>query len=153
MRVLLRKENNSREWVSSFLWILSHAQADPDPSVPVAFLDYLLNPEVMNPFVPISEFYLKTTRLQKPILPSFEEGNTDGFLLAEKIWELLGSRSRFNPQFRKLLFILYKQLFGVGKPQVYGPQTRRFGISDISFSGTQLELYPAMVRKERKSEG
>lgn len=138
--------------MSSFLWILSHAQADPDPSVPVAFLDYLLNPEVMNPFIPISEFYLKTTRMQKPILPSFEEGNTDGFLLAEQIWELLGSRSRYNPQFRKLLFILYKQLFGVGKPQVYGSQTRKFGISDISFSGTQLELYPAMVGKEIKSE-
>ena len=138
--------------MSSFLWILSHAQADPDPSVPVAFLDYLLNPEVMNPFIPISEFYLKTTRMQKPILPSFEEGNTDGFLLAEQIWELLGSHSRYNPQFRKLLFILYKQLFGVGKPQVYGSQTRKFGISDISFSGTQLELYPAMVGKEMKSE-
>lgn len=90
--------------------------------------------------------------MQKPILPSFEEGNTDGFLLAEQIWELLGSRSRYNPQFRKLLFILYKQLFGVGKPQVYGSQTRKFGISDISFSGTQLELYPAMVGKEMKSE-
>lgn len=95
---------------------------------------------------------MKTTRMQKPILPSFEEGNTDGFLLAEQIWELLGSRSRYNPQFRKLLFILYKQLFGVGKPQVYGSQTRKFGISDISFSGTQLELYPAMVGKEMKSE-
>ena len=89
--------------------------------------------------------------MQKPILPSFEEGDTDGFLLAEQIWELLGSRSRYNPQFRKLLFILYKQLFGVLKPQVYGSRLK-FGISDILFNGTQLEPYPAMVGKEARGE-
>ena len=100
----------------------------------------------MDPFLPISEFYLKTTRIQKPILPTFENGSTDGFLLAEQIWNLLGTRSRYNPQLRKLLFILYKQLFGVGVPQVYGQQTSKFGIKVLSFNGTQLELYPAMVR-------
>ena len=145
-RILLRREENPKEWVSSFLWIFERAQEDSDPSVPVAFLNYLINPEVMDPFLPISEFYLKTTRIQKPILPTFESGSTDGFLLAEQIWNLLGTRSRYNPQLRKLLFILYKQLFGVGVPQVYGQQTSKFGIKVLSFNGTQLELYPAMVR-------
>ena len=145
-RVLLRKEDNPSFWASNFTWVFDRAMADPDPSVSVAFLDYLINPESKSPFTPVAEYYLNTTRIMRPSLPNFADNNDDGFILAERIWDALGSRSRFNTQLRKLLFILYKHLFGVDLPKVYAMIAKEVGIVRLTFDDTPLEMYPAMVR-------
>ena len=84
-------------------------------------------------------------RVQRPVLPVFEEKSDDGFVLAERIWSALGHDSQYNPQLRKLLFILYKHLFGVDVPKVYDLNRKEIGIVRLSFEGTPLDLYPAMV--------
>ena len=145
VRVLLRKEIMPEKWASSFVWIFDLAKMDPNPAVVVAFLDYLLNPETMSPFTPIPEFYLNTARIQRPVLPEFSDGSEEGFMLAEYLWKAMGSPSRYNPQLRKLLFLLYKQLFGTDVPKVYGSQLQSVGIVRMNFDGTPLELYLAMV--------
>lgn len=145
VRVLLRKEESPSAWASTFSWILTHALKDPNPSVPVAFLHYLIDPESMSPFAPVTDFYLNTSRVQRPVLPVFEEKSDDGFVLAERIWSALGHDSQYNPQLRKLLFILYKHLFGVDVPKVYDLNRKEIGIVRLSFEGTPLDLYPAMV--------
>ena len=72
-RVLLRKEDNPSFWASNFTWVFDRAMADPDPSVSVAFLDYLINPESKSPFTPVAEYYLNTTRIMRPSLPNFAD--------------------------------------------------------------------------------
>ena len=88
---------------------------------------------------------MNTTRIMRPSLPNFADNNDDGFILAERIWEALGSRSRYNTQLRKLLFILYKHLFGVDLPKVYAMIAKEVGIVRLTFDDTPLEMYPAMV--------
>lgn len=144
-RVLLGKEESPTVWASSFSWILTHALKDPNPSVPVAFIHYLIDPQSMSPFTPITEHYLNASRAQRFVLPNFEEKSDDGFILAERIWSALGHESRYNAQLRKLLFILYKHLFGVDIPKVYDMSRREIGIVKLSFDGTPLDLYPDMV--------
>lgn len=61
------------------------------------------------------------------------------------LWKMKRSPSRYYPQLRKLLFLLYKQLFGTDVPKVYGSQLQSVGIVRMNFDGTPLELYPAMV--------
>lgn len=144
-RILLRNEESKSAWASSFSWIFKLALQDPHPSVVVSFLHYLINPETLSPFVPITEFYLNTTRKNQPSLPSFTEESNEGILLAEQVWTALGSPSRYNHQLRKLLFILYKQLFGIDIPKVYGNKVNSLAIVQLNFNGTPLDLYPAMV--------
>ena len=145
IRVLLRKEDNTTCWVNSFSWIFNHALNDPDPSVPVAFLDYLINPETKSPFTPVAEYYLNTTRLMRPSLPNFSDSNNDGFMIAECIWKAMKEQSRYNTQLRKLLFILYKHLFGVELPKVYATIAKEVRVVKLVFDDTPLVLYPAMV--------
>lgn len=144
-RVQLRNEESPNVWATHFSWIFDRALSDPNPSVVVSFLHYLINPETMSPFIPITEFYLNTTRKNQPSLPMFNEGSDQGTILVEQIWNALGSPSRYNPQLRKLLFILYKQLFGIDIPKVYGSKPSTLSIIRLNFDGTPLELYPAMV--------
>ena len=93
-RVLLGKEESPTVWASSFSWILTHALKDPNPSVPVAFIHYLIDPQSMSPFTPITEHYLNASRAQRFVLPNFEEKSDVGFILAERIWSALGHESR-----------------------------------------------------------
>lgn len=144
-RVLLRNEESPIVWAHNFSWIFNRALSDPHPSVVVAFLHYLINPETMSPFIPITEFYLNTTRKNQPSLPVFNEESSEGAIFVDQIWDALGSPSRYNPQLRKLLFILYKQLFGIDVPKVCGNKPSTLSIIRLNFDGTPLELYPAMV--------
>ena len=144
-RILLRNEESPMAWASSFLWIFKRALADPHPSVAVAFLHYVVNPESLSPFIPITEFYLNTTRKNQPSLPVFSEESNEGIILVEQLWIAMGSRSRFNPQLRKMLFILYKQLFGIDIPKVFGNKPGNLSIVRLNFDGTPLDLYPAML--------
>lgn len=152
-RILLRNEESPAAWASSFSWIFKRALSDPHPSVVVSFLHYLINPETMSPFIPITEFYLNTTRKSQPSLPIFNEESNEGIILVEQIWNALGSQSRYNHQLRKLLFILYKQLFGIDLPKVYGSKPSNLAIIRLNFDGTPLELYPAMVSSFELSYG
>ena len=54
-------------------------------------------------------------------------------------------QSRYNTQLRKLLFILYKHLFGVELPKVYATIAKEVRVVKLVFDDTPLELYPAMV--------
>ena len=126
--------------------IFDKAAEDPNPSVPVAFLDYLLNPEPMSPFIPIAEHYLNTARINQPEICAGVDRCIQSFNIAEGIWKMLGTRSRFNPKLRKLLFLLYKQLFGVKVPEIYTSDLRNDrDIVEFNPTGTPLEMYSKEV--------
>ena len=103
----------------------------------------------MSPFTPLTEFYLNTKRISEPRLPSFRdeflEGFAEGMELSNVIWEALTRKSSFNPQLRKLLFILYKHFFDVSIPKVFGKKPSVYSIAQLDFKGTPLSYYPAMV--------
>lgn len=146
---ILRMEKEKVEWFSSFLSIFDQVMMDPHPSVPVAFLDYLINPEPMSPYMPIAEHYLNTARISRPEICSAVDQGRACMTVAESIWQVLGSRSRFNPRLRKLLFILYKYFFGLRTPDVYTPELREtLKLVEMNFEDTPLDLYATMVSKK-----
>ena len=139
-------KRDKEEWCSMFSNIFDRAVEDPNPSVPVAFLDYLLNPEPMSPFIPIAEHYLNTARINQPEICPGVDKCIHSFTIAEGIWSMLGSRSCFNPRLRKLLFLLYKQLFGLKIPEIYNAELRKDRhIEEFDPTGTPLEIYSEEV--------